>query len=187
MNLPNIIIGGHINAGKSTIAKYLVDKYNYNKFSLGDKVKNFIVELYKILHILHPEINEIDINELYDRNTKEQHRQKMQLIATDLMRNYFNDNIWIDSLFSTIKYPFVIDDLRFINEYEYFKKISNVIYIRVIRDNELKSNHSSEQELNDIKPDYLINNNEDIQKLFENIDKIMNDIIKNELNVTILK
>ena len=177
MNLPNIIIGGHINAGKSTIARYLEKKYKYHKYSLGDGVKNFVVDLYKILHTLHPEINEIELYELYNRETKENHRQKMQLLSTELIRNYFGDDIWIKYLINNIKFPFVIDDLRFKNEYQHFKNMINVVYVRVVRSEELLSNHISEQDLKDIKPDYIIINDGNINELYANIEKMIDSII----------
>jgi len=174
MNLPNIIIGGHINAGKTTIANYLVKKYGYNKFSLGDGVKHFVSDLYKILHTIDSNIPEIKIEEMYDRNIKEQHRQKMQLISTELVRKYFGNDVWVKYLNDKIKFPFVIDDVRFMNEYLHFKNINNTIYIRIIRDEEISNNHISEHQLDNIKPDYIIKNiNNDIDKLYENIDSII--------------
>ena len=174
MNLPNIIIGGHINAGKTTIANYLVKKYNYHKFSLGDGVKHFVSDLYKILHIIDPNISEIKIEEMYDRNIKEQHRQKMQLISTELVRKYFGNDVWVKYLDDKIKFPFVIDDVRFMNEYSHFKNINNTIYIRIIRDEEILSNHISEHQLDNIKPDYIIKNiNNNIDKLYDTIDSII--------------
>ena len=177
MNLPNIIIGGHINSGKTTIANYLVNKYNYHKFSLGDGVKHFVSDLYNILNTLDSNIPKIDINEMYDRNTKEQHRQKMQLISTELVRKYFGDDVWVNYLDDKIKFPFVIDDVRFINEYSHFKNMMNVIYIRVERDEELLNKHISEHQLDNIKPDYLIKNISDINNLYSLIDLIIDNSI----------
>ena len=174
MNLPNIIIGGHINAGKTTIANYLVENYNYHKFSLGDGVKHFVSDLYQILHIIDPNISEIKLEEMYDRNTKEKHRRKMQLISTELVRKYFGDDAWVKYLNKKIKFPFVIDDVRFINEYLHFKHMLHTVYIRVIRDEEMTSTHISEHELDNVKPDYIIRNIDgDIDRLYDTIDLII--------------
>ena len=170
---PNIILLGHINSGKTTCADYLAKKYNYNKYSLGDSVKTFIVDLYKILNLLDSNINPININDLYNRDTKELYRKHMQLISTDLIRNYFGDDVWINYLIKNIdKKPFVIDDVRFKNEYEIFNTF-NVISIRIIRNNEIKNEHISETNLNDIKTDYTIINDNDLNKLYNKIDIIM--------------
>jgi len=175
---PNIIIGGHINSGKTTIANYLVSKYNYSKFSLGDGVKHFVSDLYSILHTIDPSISTIDINELYteDRTIKEQHRLKMQLISTDLIKRYFGENIWIDYLFNHIPpttSPFVIDDLRFKSEFNYLSNKPNTIYIRVVRPNELNYDHVSEHELDSLPPDYLIVNDRGMDHLYSQIDDII--------------
>ena len=182
MNLPNIIIGGHINAGKTTIANHLINKYKYNKYSLGDGVKHFVSDLYNILHTINPCISSIELEEMYNRNTKEQHRQKMQLIATDLIRKYFGDDVWVEYLTKNIKFPFVIDDVRFINEYNYFKKMLDVIYIRVVRNDEILSNHISEHQLDNIKPDYEIINNDNIDDLYNKIDEIINEYTYKKYN-----
>ena len=187
MNYPNIIIGGHINAGKTTIANYLINTYKYNKYSLGDGVKHFVSDLYSILHKIDPNIQEIELDEMYNRDTKEQHREKMQLIATELIRKYFGDDIWLKYIEDKIKFPFVIDDLRFENEYSHFKKMLNTIYIRVIRDEEILSDHISENQLDDtnkIKPDYVIKNiNGDLNKLYDDINMIIdsNTYSKNDV------
>ena len=173
-NLPNIILIGHINSGKTTCANYLTNIYKYNKYSLGDGVKKFIVDLYKILHKLDNNISEINIEDLYKRDVKENYRQHMQLLSTDLIRNYFGDNVWIDYLKTSISnYPFIIDDIRFKNEFETFKNIENTISIRITRDDEIKSNHISEHDIDNIETDYTIVNNGSLTQLYSKLSTII--------------
>jgi len=246
--MKNIILSGHINSGKSTVANYLVEKYNYTKFSLGDEVKLFICDLFTVLHSLNNNIPIINLADLYSRDKKEQYREYMQLIATDIIRNYFGSDIWVECLKRKIdknmkiyykqqnletqnkqqnltqnlkttdkqqnlaqnlettdeqnimnqqniknNFPFVIDDIRFKNEYSFFKNSdSNVISIRIKGKNETQSNHISEHEIDDLKFDYEIENNGNLDDLYLKVDKIMNEIknvdsfaegsLKNKLN-----
>ena len=176
----NIIILGHINSGKSETAKYIQEKYGYTIYSLGDGVKNFIVDMFAILHEINPEKYEtIELNDLYNRDTKEDYRKHMQLIATDLCRRYFGSDVWINYLKQKLIYSskYIIDDIRFKSEYEAFKH--SAVSIRLIRDCELSSNHISEHELDDIVANYNIINNGSINDLHLMIDKIMREISAN--------
>lgn len=168
--MKNILLIGHINSGKTTIAKYLEEHYGYKKFSLGDGVKKFVVHLYEILNELEG-IEKINLNDLYDREKKEHYRKHLQLLSTELMRKEFGKNIWIDYLKNNISSPYVIDDIRFKEEYETFKE--NSIVIKVERDLEIKSDHISEHDLDDLKPDYVIYNNYDLGILYKAIDLII--------------
>ena len=207
MNLPNIIISGHINSGKTTTALYLVEKYGYIKYSLGDGVKSFIVDLYSILNILDPNISKINLEDLYSRDKKEQYRKHMQILSTDLVRKYFGEDVWINYLkhkieletkqntnlkcslegcdcdkhcdlnkgcnlneISKSKQPFIIDDIRFKNEYLSF---SDAIRIKIIRNNEVSSLHISEHDVDDLNFDYIIENNGNLDDLYKKIDEIM--------------
>ena len=240
--MKNIILSGHINSGKSTVANYLVEKYNYAKFSLGDEVKLFICDLFTVLHSLNNDIPIINLADLYSRDKKEQYREYMQLIATDVIRNYFGNDIWVECLkrkiddaqaFKYLKngknkiqneqnliqntsiqninidnqqnsetmneqidknliihhnqqnletmneqnFQFVIDDIRFKNEYSFFKNNNlNVISIRIKRTNETQSSHISEHEIDDLKFDYEIENNGNLNDLYLKVDKIINEI-----------
>jgi adenylate kinase family enzyme len=168
----NIILLGHINSGKTTVANYIAQKYNYNHYALGDGVKVFIVDLFKILHKLDHNIDEIELKDLYDRSKKEKYRQCMQLISTDLVRKYFGEDIWINFLKNKVKEPYVIDDIRFKEEYEFFK--DNSISIKIKRPDELNMNHISEHDVDDIKTDYTIINDSDLESLYYKIDCILN-------------
>jgi len=174
----NIILSGHINSGKSTVANYLSKKYGYTKYALGDGVKSFISDLYRFLHILDNNIPTISLNDLYSREEKEKYRKHLQLLSTDLIRNYFGEDVWVNYLKNKIdKYPFVIDDIRFKNEYFTFKNFTkNVISIKIKGNNEKESTHISEHDVDDIKFDYEIENTNNLPELYSKIDEIINNI-----------
>jgi dephospho-CoA kinase len=172
-SLKNIILTGHISSGKTTTAQYLHDKYGYNHYALGNGVKYFIHDLFDVLNSLDPSIQPISLNELYYNKTK--YRPYLQRLSTELIKKDFGEDIWIkylDNIIDTSK-PYVIDDIRFKNEYEHYK--NNAIFIRIKRDNEIYSSHCSEHDIDDITTDYTIINNGDLNDLYKNID----DIIQN--------
>ena len=118
----------------------------------------------------------------------EETRKKLQLIGTENGRDKYGQDIWINTLDTWMHVynergveRFIITDVRFKNEYEYLKS-KNAIIIKIEAPNRQKENlssstseknldilnHRSETELNDIKFEYIINNDYN--------DKIINDI-----------
>ena len=110
----------------------------------------------------------------------------MQLIATELCRNTFGSDIWVNVLKKQIdkewsKNKVIIDDVRFKSEYEAFKKES--ISIRIIRpDFEIIDQHSSEHELDEVVANHTIYNNGSLDDLYEMVDKIMSEIDFDDFN-----
>jgi hypothetical protein len=100
-------------------------------------------------------------------------RQLLIDIGTGLGRSY-NPNVWIDNLI--YKYhkaekenilAFSVPDVRFINEFNALKE-NNFYMIKLVRDSELKLNHISETNQNNISEesfDYIAYNNETLDKL----------------------
>lgn len=174
-----ILIVGKAGSGKSTIAKYISDKYHFKTFSLGDYVKKFLVETSELLG------NPIDIHDLYDINKKDKYRHQMQYIATELCRNYFGCNCWCKLLLEKIKQSkeinVIIDDIRFINEMIFFTKNQNdIITIKITKSAQMPNscqnddlNHISETELEHINCMYNIINNSTLDDLYKKIDDIM--------------
>lgn len=110
----NIIIFGEMGSGKSTVAKYIKDKFDYKIFSLGSKI--------------HSECK------LHGKET----RQEMQKYG-QMMRQIFGENVWCDYLVesSCFEPKIVIDDARQLNEYDYFSA-KGYLPIAVITDNDIR-------------------------------------------------
>ena len=88
-----LAITGIMCCGKSTIANYLVEKYNYKKFSFADVLKKFAVDIFDM---------------------KGKDRKLLQDFGTKMKE--IDKCIWIKSLDKKIKDisdNIVIDDLRF--------------------------------------------------------------------------
>ena len=181
-----LLIIGKAGSGKSTLSNYLVKKYNFKQFALGDNVKYFISDMTNILHNIDTNINEIKIEELFDVETKKKYRKHMQQIGTDLCQKWFGKTVWCEIINKQIKTNsinsnIIIDDCRFIHEYEYFKK-QNYISIKILNNRCLLMNHSSELEQDLIEPDYIIENNNTIEDFYNKIDYLMTKLIKHNLN-----
>ena len=157
---------GKICSGKTFIANYLVDKYNFTKYSFADSLKNIATEYYGMIN--------------KDRKLLQELALKMKDI---------DENVFVNHLLKKYnKYDnVVIDDIRFKNELLELKK-HNFTIIKINIDKQLQINrynklynenidrleHISELEQDNLPielTDYSLNSNNDI---LNNIDNIIN-------------
>lgn len=189
---------GKKNSGKDTFANYLKNKYNFEKYSFAEPLKQILSILFswdieklkgidennrewreKIDHYWSKKLNILDFSP----------RKAMQIIGTDLFRDNFNENFWVilmekkinDQLF---KKNIVISDCRFENECKMIKENKGIIIlIKRNENNQISDTHKSENIQNIIKYiDYTIENNKKIEDFYENIDILMNKIIYKQSN-----
>ena len=134
----NIIIFGEMGSGKSTVAKYIRDKYNYKIFSLGSKI--------------HSECK------LHGEET----RQEMQQYG-QMMRQIFGENVWCNYLVESSYFEprIVIDDARQLNEYDYFTN-KGYLPVAVITDNDIRLERLSKRVSYQIDPE-TFNHDTEIQ------------------------
>ena len=109
-------------------------------------------------------------------------REMLQYIGTDMVRKN-NPNYWVDfiidmvGLFGDIWDYVIIADARFPNELNRLKNSGYyVTHIRIKRDNhnsnmltKSQENHESETALDNVTPDFVVPNNEDLYALAEKI------------------
>lgn len=162
-------------SGKSTAANYLVEKYNFTKHNFKDALIQEIKDYFPDFITKECELYNCDVDYLFEK--KPGHiRQLMQNFGTELRRREY-PNYWVDR-WSLLKPNgnVVVDDCRFINEAEAIKQSKGVI-IKIIRTGqENKDLHQSEQEFNQITPDYVIEVATGEQdKLYEELNKIINN------------
>ena len=102
-------------------------------------------------------------------------RQLMQFYATNIIRKYFGEDIWINSTLKRANDKTIISDCRFINEANFIKN-SNGILIYISRKEAPFGQHQSEKEmeqmLKDGVYDIIIDNNQDLKYLFNQIKEI---------------
>lgn len=171
---PRVIgITGKIGSGKSTLASFLVKK-GYTEYSLAKPLKKI------------GEIFGFSKNQLY--GTQEQKlqvhpkwgissREFLQKVGTDLFRvnlpqcipdMKIDKTVWVDLFKMEVqKNPdkkYVISDVRFLDEASAIKELGGII-IRTVRENSISTQsgsehvHVSEQEMDQIVPDYTVDNN----------------------------
>lgn len=167
-NLPKYIgITGKIGSGKTTLAGHLTEKYGYEEY-------NMALPLKKIGEILGFEKSELwgtqeeklAVNEFW----KVSGRKFLQLVGTELFREQLPklipsmEKIWVRCFeLECKKNPekrYVIGDIRFLDEEETIRKLGGCIIktVRGVKQSEVNL-HSSENELDKIKPDFTIDNN----------------------------
>lgn len=137
-----ILISGKIGSGKDTVAKMIQNKCKHKKFEIkswADKLKEVCSIIMGCpIEELYTQEGKASVCKLYPKFTK---REIAQKIGTDLLRNQFNQNVWVNALlcdygtrpltlfekihkfFNKNKYPnnvveknWIIPDTRFKNE-----------------------------------------------------------------------
>lgn len=157
-----MIIGftGYMGTGKTTAARYLVDKgwkLNSFKTSLVEEIEeNFSGLLDEISNA-----TKVPRHELF--NTKPALLRKlMQEFGTNV-RRYEDENYWISKWESRLDAPqvialerVVVDDVRFENEAEIIRENGGIIVELQLEGDKRKFDHPSENEHKNIKPDFTI-------------------------------
>lgn len=179
--MKNIYLVGKAGSGKTTCAKYLIEKYNYwpAKFAypVYDIARNYF-------------------------NMQDKDRNLLQIIGTNVGRILLDYNIWIKRFKEDMfivektreemkleKQIYVLDDCRFINEDIALREMGWLGIYLYVSENTLKRrlsetyrnpyfeclDHISEREINYFK-DNLASINADcsIEDMFNNLDKILN-------------
>jgi hypothetical protein len=178
-----IIIGltGKKGSGKSTVADYLKEQYNFTEYAFADKLKTICMEIfglnYKQLYGTPHDKERID--DFWDVSP----RVIMQEVGT-AFRNIEKSNsdlnkIWIKSLHREINMKknnlVVISDIRYPDELEsireYKKKDWKVLILNIQRNEISDDLHESETQILD--SDIIIENNSTRKNLFLNIDDIL--------------
>lgn len=167
-----LAITGVMCSGKSTIANYLIKKYNYSKFSFADDIKLLATDFFEM---------------------KDKNRKLLQDIGTKMKE--IDNLIWIkrlDKKIQGIENNIIIDDLRFPDELEYLKKNNFKIlkldininlqlsrlkntYPNNYNDHYNCNNHESEKYIKNMDYDYYYNFSDTISEnnIYDFIDKIM--------------
>jgi len=179
-----ICIIGNIGVGKSTVAEILKNN-DYVELTFASPVKDIALILgFDYKDVYGTQEDKLKINDFWSVSG----REFMQKFATDIMRNKLNKHIdlnldrktiWvrlcekkiIDLLNNNKK--IIVSDGRFPDEIDMIKQLGGKI-IKIQRSNNIYKiiNHESENYIDKINADIVINNDGSITDLEENLKKI---------------
>lgn len=164
-----MIIGlaGYAQSGKDTVAKVLIEKYNFTKIAFAESIR---VALYRLNPLVKDNLRLADlVDELGWDGAKQESevRRLLQVFGTEVGRSLLGDNVWVDLAMIGIKpgINYVFTDVRFESEADAIKNIGGEVW-RVSRKGVNSVNdHSSESALEGYKYDAQVSNNGSIEKL----------------------
>ena len=140
-------------SGKSTIAKHLAS-YGFNVFSFGEPIKRMTIQFLMSFGIDSREARRLayEAKEEIIPGLNVTSRYIQQTLGTEWGRNCIHQNVWLNRLELAIEAStrnggcakFVVDDLRFVNEYNLIKQFGGEVWF-VERDHDYpKQEHESE-------------------------------------------
>lgn len=176
-----ICISGLRGSGKSLLASYLEHYHGWTRFSLAEELKKECLRDWKKLTPAHLWGKDKEVPTGYFR------RQGQPLTGRDIMirhgeyRRSINENYWCEKFDPSVGDKIVVDDLRFKNEVEFFRK-HGARFVRIERKPELNVygaalDTQSETELNEnvvwdvILPAERNVNAEDLRRFAEELNR----------------
>lgn len=206
----NIILSGKMCAGKTTLAFKICEEYMflsnrfatvlYNLVNALDDLSN--EDLYDLFLRQYYILDEDQLKILYQgfdetrqiEKERPKPRKRLQYLGTDVVRNRIDKDFWVKVFKNTLfpEYNYVVDDCRFLNEFEAFNTDpdSYVLYLDITPEEQERRikklygeealsavNHESEKELDLIKerinPKHIIDVNGSEEETFEQFKTIM--------------
>jgi len=189
MTDPNFYIVGKAGAGKTFMANYLIEKYNYSRAKMANSVY-MIAEKYLDMN---PEKKDRDLLQFLGTDVGR------ELVDTDIWVKRFVDDVWIAQETSKGLYnkelKFVSDDIRFPNEHEVLKEagwigfyldVSDEIRVKRLegRDGDAcvdKLQHASETALEGFKDELIkIDVSGTLEQSYQNLEETLEYVRRND-------
>ena len=164
-----MIIGlsGYANAGKDSVAQILVEKFGYKRMAFADAIRDI---LYTLDPLTNNGLHVKAIVDDYGWDIAKQDieiRRLLQVLGTEVGRNVFGDDVWVDVLISKLE-PMdkvVITDVRFQNEAREIHNLAGVLW-RINRDGVSAVNeHISETQMDQYLFDEIVDNDGSLEDL----------------------
>lgn len=193
--MSKLLIGihGKPHSGKDTVADYLVDKYGFSKFGPSFPVKATAAAMF-----------DVDIECFYDLKLKEKidpfwgisYREMAQKVGKESSRDVFGEDIWMRHVAKKLQdmekptcsdksvIGIVLADVRYPNEAVWVRDHGGkVLFINrndYFRGYVANPTHPCEAGLENHLADWTIQNDGTIHELFENVDWLVNGLIKDQ-------
>lgn len=152
-----IALCGGQGSGKTTLAKYLVDAHGFTKISFADPIYAMMSSL------LRGDARALPKEEPLEALGGKTLRHALQTLGTEWGRAHIGDDIWVSAAIRNIQdagADVVIDDVRFLNEYEALLGVGAEFYKihRVGHDSVSTDSHASEQAYSSFEVNEVIYN-----------------------------
>jgi len=189
---PLIGINGFKGAGKDTVAGHLARMYGFTHYAFADKLKQAVANLFGITvdqvnefkEIMKDDLpkGEVHLQIMNETTWAFDWREFLQRFGTEMGRNTFGSEFWVNLLMSKPFYgPVVISDARFQNEMIAIKNQGGKI-VRIERPGCEAEEHVSEREPDFKLVDYTIKNDLDKIHLFLEVEKMLTELYGIELH-----
>jgi dephospho-CoA kinase len=152
--------------GKDLATKFFEENYSGVRVAFADEVKEIAIQM--------------------GWNKEKDENGRQLLIDIGCGGRKYNKDIWVEKAIPKINYNSInlknsiVSDLRFVSEEEYIRKIYKNVFVIGIESKTLGDrmfeNDKSQIEYNDIKKDFIIENNGTIEEFYKGLNKILNKI-----------
>jgi len=196
-------ITGLAQNGKSSAAKRLEERWNYEPFAFADRLKSMALVLDPFVPINHLgwDHSDEEVDELMrlsalvtaegweKAKAKPEVRRFLQVLGTEGARGHFGPNVWVDALDIQLSESYaqdaVISDVRFQNEVDYVKELAGTMLrvVRIMPDGQpfraTDGAHASERDIIGLPVDYeLPVRDGDMDSLYHQVDIIAHSLAR---------
>jgi hypothetical protein len=175
-----MIIGlaGFARTGKDTVANHLVRTYGFGRRAFADPMREALYRLDPIVET--PNAYWSSLRDYVDvfgwerlKEVSPDARGLMQRMGTEVGREMFGQNFWVDLAMKNLPNNTVFSDVRFPNEADAIRERGGVIW-QVSRPNvEAANDHVSESALAGYEFDRVINNSGSLNELSFKVDRVL--------------
>lgn len=191
-----IAITGKANTGKNTISKLIAKQlsveadgfWNIQNIAFADPIKEMVRQMFPKIPKKHlygsSKFRAQVIPGAFKNGVPLTIRQLLIDLGTGVGREY-KENLWLDVFDNTFekaikknKKVVIVTDVRFRNEFDHLKKLG-FYQIRLLRDSDVKINHSSETNQDSIKDsefDAVVVNNGTLKDLTDKVLEIVKEL-----------
>jgi dephospho-CoA kinase len=178
-----MIIGlsGYAQSGKDTVANYLVEHHGFIRIAFADPIREALYNLDPVVTDI-PELSGMHLKWLVDglgweriKIDSPQVREMLQRFGTEVARNLWSENFWVDLAMSKAKLldNVVITDVRYPNELDAIRDVSGSVW-RVEKPGVSAVNsHTSETALDGYVFDEIVRNAGSLEDLHAKINNII--------------
>ena len=168
-----MIIGlsGYAQSGKDTVAELLCLNYGYTRMSFAEPMRDAIYTLNPIVFNLNSRVADLVDEHGWDvAKANPEVRRLLQVFGTDIGRNKFGENFWVQQAFDKLESDKVVfSDVRFPNEAKEIQQYGGQVW-RINRHNHVPVNsHKSEHAMDNFMFKHVLYNDGTVDDLADEV------------------